>query len=204
MKNQSHTYTALELLEKLSTQTEAQLQWAIAECQMLPPAVVEAVPTPGAWSANQCLQHLNSYGRYYLPLLQKAIKKADKQNPQTSNTYTPGWLGGWFARTMETGPGDVPKKKMKAPANHTPAANIPSHAVIAEFIDQLELLLELLQEAAHVDLASARVPISIAPFITIKLGDTFWFLAAHIQRHVAQAKRAIDHVPNSKHTIPSL
>lgn len=36
-------------------------------------------PGPGKWSAVQCLEHLNTYGRYYLPALDQAIKKAEKK-----------------------------------------------------------------------------------------------------------------------------
>ncbi|WP_315818041.1 DinB family protein [Paraflavitalea speifideaquila] len=29
-------------------------------------------PAAGKWSVAQAIEHLNSYGRYYLPLMQKA------------------------------------------------------------------------------------------------------------------------------------
>ena len=52
-------------------------------------------------------------------------------------------------------------------------------------------MLQLLEEAKSVDLNAVRIPISIAKFIKLKLGDVFMFLIAHNLRHVKQAERAI-------------
>ena len=57
--------------------------------------------------------------------------------------------------------------------------------------DQQEKLLILLEEAKQVNLNSIRIPISIAKFIKLKLGDVFMFLIAHNIRHVKQAERII-------------
>jgi hypothetical protein len=63
--------------------------------------------------------------------------------------------------------------------------------VIAEFIEQQEKSLALLRKAKRVDLNKIRVPISIAKFIKLKLGDTFLFLVAHNYRHILQADRVL-------------
>lgn len=180
------------LLQELSAQTESHLQLAIASWQMIPHSTFARVPAPNAWSANQCLQHLNGYGQYYLPLLEKALYQAQ---PQPNDApYKPGWLGGWFTNLMQTDPTTQrPKKTMKAAKPHNPSQILPSHEVIGEFIDQQERLLLLLQEACNYDLASARIPISIAAFIRLKMGDVLAFLVAHNHRHVQQALRAMQH-----------
>ena len=53
-------------------------------------------------------------------------------------------------------------------------------------------MLQLLAAAATVDLNQVRVPISIAPWIRLKLGDTFLFVTAHIERDLLQAERAME------------
>jgi hypothetical protein len=50
----------------------------------------------------------------------------------------------------------------------------------------------LLEQAKQIDLNRTKVPISIAPFIKLKLGDVFMFLVAHNFRHVLQVNNAID------------
>ncbi len=180
-----------QLLESLHQQAEQFLQKAIAEWQMLPPEVLAAKPLPEQWSAAQCLEHLNIYGRYYLPAIEKAIEEAKQKNIRPTDSFSAGWLGDYFAKLMRPKPGGQLKSKMKAPKNAVPSASPDPQAMLAEFIDQQEKLLQLLTLAADVNLNRVRIPISIAPWLLLKLGDTFLFLTAHIERHLLQAERAI-------------
>ncbi|MBY0434851.1 MAG: DinB family protein [Cyclobacteriaceae bacterium] len=180
------TYNSKDLLADLQTQTEALLNRAIAEWQLVPHSKLALKPNTQAWSANECLQHLNSYGRYYLPAIEKALRVSGQKK---SDTFTTGWLGNYFTNLM------APKAsgaitKMKSPSDHTPTAIRESHEVIAEYIDQQEKLLSLLRKAATTDLTT-RVPISLTRLIRLKLGDVFMFYVAHLQRHSLQAERAL-------------
>jgi len=179
-----------QLLENLHQQTEQFLQKAVGEWQMLPPETLAAKPSPEQWSAAQCLEHLNIYGRYYLPAIEKAIQEAKRKGSSATDSFTSGWLGDYFAKLMRPKPGGQLKSKMKAPKNAVPAANPDPRAMLAEFIDQQETLLKLLSAATAVNLNQVRIPISIAPWLRLKLGDTFLFLTAHIERHLLQAERA--------------
>jgi hypothetical protein len=55
-----------------------------------------------------------------------------------------------------------------------------------EFLQQQEELLLLLEKAKQVHLGKIHIPISIASFIKLKLGDLFRFFIAHHQRHFVQ------------------
>jgi hypothetical protein len=83
------------------------------------------------------------------------------------------------------------KSKMKAPKNAVPAAQPDPQAMLAEFIDQQETMLRLLRQAESVNLNTLRVPISLSPWIRLKLGDTFGFVIAHMERHVLQIDSSI-------------
>ena len=185
------THNAKQLIAKLQQETESLLNIAIQQWQMTNPSVFKQQPAEGAWSAMQCLGHLNAYGDYYLPAIEKAIKEAKEQNKTRAETFTPGWLGNYFTNLMMPNEKGVPTKKMKAPKNYTTNNEGDSDCTIAKFIDQQEKMLQLLEEAKSVDLNAVRIPISIAKFIKLKLGDVFMFLIAHNLRHVKQAERAI-------------
>lgn len=174
------------LIQTLQQQTEQILSLAIREWQMIPPARFSKQPSPQSWSAAQCLSHLNGYGLYYLPLLEKAV-----QYPGRKHSFRSGWLGDYFAKTMEPAASGAVAKNMKAFKQHIPPAGEDSDAVIALFIEQQEQLLKLLEKAKGADLNKRIVPISIAPFIRLKTGDVFRFLIAHNRRHIAQAARAL-------------
>lgn len=139
----------------------------------------------------QCLGHLNVYGKYYLPAIEKAIDKARLKHKGSTPNFRPGWLGNLFTQMMLPGPDGIAPKKMKAPKNYTIANMGNSDAVLAEFITQQEKMLGLLRLARRVNLNAIRIPISIARFIKLKLGDVFMFIVAHNLRHVQQAERAL-------------
>jgi hypothetical protein len=183
-------YNTEELLETLEQQTDTILNSAVQQWQMINPAMLKQQPAPGAWSAMQCLGHLNAYGRYYLPAIEKAIDIARMKRKPVNSIFTPGWLGNYFTKLMLPSESGGPVK-MKAPKNYTISNEGSSDEVLAEFIVQQEKLLVLLHQARRIDLNKIRIPVSIAKLIKLKLGDVFMFLIAHNIRHVNQAERAM-------------
>ena len=43
----------------------------------------------------------------------------------------------------------------------------------------------------EIDLGKIKIPISIAPFVKIKLGDTLRFIVYHNERHIVQAQNIL-------------
>ncbi len=183
-------YNKTSLLAYLQQQTESYLHKAISEWQMIPHSKFALKPAAEKWSANECLQHLNSYGNYYLPAIEKAINLATKQTTG-NNVFNAGWLGNYFTKLMLPTENGLVAKPMKSPKDHVPLTIAESHDVIAAFIEQQEKLLQLLSLSKKIDWNKTRVPISIATFIKLKLGDTFLFLIAHQYRHILQAEKAL-------------
>jgi hypothetical protein len=172
------------LLSQLETRIEAHL--ALARNEFLP-ADVSTLLRPsdtGGWSIAQCLEHLNAYGRYYLPAIQNRLPKPG--NSKTAKVFRSSWFGAYFTRMMEPTTGTRKIKAMKA---YIPPVQLDAHAVVRDFITQQETLLALLRQSSQCDLNRIRIPISIAQFIRLKLGDVFQFLIAHNERHLQQAKR---------------
>ena len=185
-------YKTKVLLDELYTQTEYFLEKAVQNWQNMPLDSFHKKPAPTAWSAAQCLEHLNIYGRYYLPALEKAIAKAEHNGYQSDDTFKSGWLGNYFYNLMLPNTEGVLKKKMKAPTNAVPTEKPDARAMIAEFIDQQERMLQLIERARKVNLSKVRVPISIMQWLKLKVGDTFLFMAAHHDRHILQAERSLN------------
>ena len=140
-------------------------------------------PTEGRWSVAQVIEHLNSYGRYYLPAIESALKES---NAAPAEWFKPGWLGDYFTRTMLPGKNGQIVNKMQSPKDHRPQPVLQSRPVIDEFLKQEQWLLELLEHAKGANLGKTRIPITLSKFIKLKLGDTFRFLIAHHQRHFVQ------------------
>ena len=173
------------LLDQLEEKTEAQLKEVILLFQPLQEEALLRPSATGGWSIAQCLDHLNSYGNYYLPQIEKGIAKNNTFQP----TFKSSWLGAYFIRIMDP---KTSTSKYKAFKGHQPAASLNAHAVVAEFIRQQEQLLLLLRQAQTSDLNAVRIPISIMKWLRLKLGDVFQFVIAHNERHLLQAKRNLN------------
>ncbi len=135
---------------------------------------------PTSWSILECLEHLNLYGDFYLPEIDRKIKDSDSKS---EDTFKSGLLGNYFAQSM------LPKKKlnkMKTFKDKNPLSANLDTAVIDRFLNQQIKLLKLLEQSRNVNLNKIRIETSITSLIKLKLGDTFQFFTNHIIRHLAQ------------------
>ena len=143
---------------------------------------------PERWSILECIEHLNRYGDFYLPEIEKAILGA----PPRTSVFRSGAIGNWFANLMKVKNGRI--VKMKTPGDKNPVGSKLTKLTLDRFLKQQDMLKSLLNQARNVDLTRTKVPISLTKFIKLRLGDTFRFFTYHIERHVIQAER----IPNSK------
>lgn len=139
----------------------------------------------GSWNVLECLEHLNLYGNFYLPEIEKRIRQS---KTRATEEFKSGWLGNYFALSM------LPKEKlnkMKTFKKMNPIHRTLSREVLTTFIQQQQRLLGLLNESRNVDLTRVKTAISITRMITFRLGDTFRFVINHQIRHIRQAENVL-------------
>lgn len=142
--------------------------------------------TLDSWSALECLDHLNRYGRFYLPEISKQINETLSRKEAY---FKSGILGNYFANSL------LPKdklNKMKTFKSMNPLNSKLDRTVINDFLDQQNQILELLDKALNVSLNKTKTGISISKWIKLKLGDTFRVVIYHNQRHIKQAEKALN------------
>lgn len=149
-------------------------------------AALNHKPAVDSWSALECLEHLNLYGRFYLPEIAKQISEA----PSQKETYfKSGWLGNYFANSL------LPNgklNKMKTFKSMNPLNSKLDRTVINDFLNQQTQMLELLDKAQNVNLNKTKTAISISSWIKLKLGDTLRVVIYHNQRHIKQAEKVLN------------
>ncbi|HKG07086.1 MAG TPA: DinB family protein [Pedobacter sp.] len=180
--------SANKLLNTLELRVDDHLQKAIAIYQNLSDVHLNQPAAGGGWSIASCLEHLNSYGDYYLGEISRAIQKYAGEPGTTARR---GWLGNYFIQMMDP---DLSVKKYKAFKGHFPAEHLDGHLVVTRFIEQQHELLDLLRRAAGADLNRISIPISLTRFVRLKMGDTFEFIIMHNERHIRQADRNLNGV----------
>jgi hypothetical protein len=148
-------------------------------------------PAENKWSIVQILEHLNAYGRYYIPAIETAM--AEKKTGRNA-WFQSGFWGDYFTKSMKPSNVYEVKNKMKAMKNYSFPNNLNIETVVNEFTQQQEKLGQLIDQAANVDLNTIRIPITITKLLKLKLGDTLRFLVAHEQRHMVQARNTLNAV----------
>lgn len=138
-----------------------------------------------SWSILECIEHLNLYGDFYLPEIEKQIKKS---RHKTSEEFKSGFLGDYFAKSM------LPKEnlnKMKTFKDKNPIGSSLHLDTLNRFLSQQNQLIKLLEQAKKVNLNKTKTAISITKLIKLKLGDTFRIVIYHNQRHILQAEKIV-------------
>ena len=138
-----------------------------------------------SWNTLQCIEHLNRYGKFYLPEFQKRIRLAKQMNSDIIFNST--FWGRKFCNMML--PKDNKIKKMKTFKSKNPINNKLKNNTLIAFIKQQEEMIKALEEAENLDLNTNKCALTI-PLVKMNLGDTFRFVIYHNVRHIEQAKRA--------------
>jgi hypothetical protein len=176
-----------DLLTALTERTRENLR--VAETFLaLPSESLHQRPRPQSWNALECLAHLNKYSAYYLPEIRQRM--ATTKYRGNTKTFTSSWLGNKFAAGMK--PGEK-MRKISTPGNANPTkhAELVTPTTLPDFIRSQEEMLELLTQAAHVDLTKTTTGTSLTNLLRLRLGDTLRIVVYHNWRHVEQAQRAL-------------
>lgn len=182
-----------DLLADLKQRVENVLVWAEG-LKELSEADLNAREADDRWSVYECLEHLNRYGRFYLPEIENRIEAFDGE---PSGTFKSTWLGEYFSQSM------LPKEKlntMKTFANMNPLGSSLGRETLDEFIEQQHRMLRVLHNASHVDLSRIKTSISISKLIRLRLGDTLRVVIYHEERHMVQANKVLEYV-NSRSAV---
>jgi hypothetical protein len=135
-----------------------------------------------AWSIAQCLEHLAVMNRVYLAPMRDAAR-AGASRPRRG-PISPGFFGGWFARSMEP----PPRLRTKAPRAARPSGEVDRAGLWESFREAHKAVVSLLEETASLDLNGIRFANPFVRGLRWRLGAGFLIIAAHERRHLWQAE----------------
>jgi hypothetical protein len=137
-----------------------------------------------AWSALECIDHLNRYGDFYIPEVRNRIAQAQKSK---TISFKSSWLGEYFAQSMFP---DETQKGMKTFKKMNPSGSLTELIQIEKFGEQLNQWKDLLIELDDYNWMTIKTSISISNIVKLRLGDTLRVVIYHNERHIQQAFRA--------------
>ena len=160
----------------------------VRHLQQQPTDTLRRRPRPDAWSALDCIEHMNLFYDDYLPRVEAAVKQAA---PSKKPTYSPGFFGQKMIDSLRPQRGKR-RMKVKTFKKMTPATdNQAPEAVFGAFFRHHAHLEDLLSRAAGLNWNRTKVTSAIGPILRFRLGDCFRLLLAHTERHLLQAQQAV-------------
>lgn len=146
---------------------------------------ITKIPSYDGWSIAHCLDHLNSYNEYYIPLIVTSLELAKENGLKTAPS---SWIGRYFVSMMNP---DGKKRNYNAVKKHFPAATINGKAAVAKFITFQQTLQDIISRYGSRDMTGKKIKTSISGFIKLTVADTLEFLIIHNERHLRQAERVL-------------
>jgi hypothetical protein len=141
-------------------------------------------PGPEVWGVAECLDHLVTTHDAYWPGVVKATGSTAPQAPPGNRVRST--LAG---RLLRKGVDPDFTARQRSPSVFRPGrSEVPGNPVEA-FRRAFEELRTRIEGTASMDWHRIRVASPAAGLIKLRLGDVYWVLVAHGQRHVNQAIR---------------
>ncbi len=161
----------------------------LALAEGLPDDVFNAKPSPKGWSAGECVVHLNTMAKGYLPVLEEAAARTE---PRGDGPFEYGWVGRRFVAAVTPGARAIPTAPaMKPPAVQGLRSDVDRERALSRFVSDTDRYLAVIDAARGLDLARIRVPSPFLPVMKLQLGVFIEALGVHSLRHVMQAERAV-------------
>lgn len=174
-------------------QLTAVVKDAQALCAPLSAETFNWQPGPGRWSMGQCLEHLNTTERAFLPRIHEAIERVRASGKRSAGPTRIGFFMRWFIREMEP----PPKRRFRTKPAFVPPSVLRKDAVLAEFTALHDQLLQYLEGVNGYDLGSVKIGSPFAPLLRYNLGAAFALIAAHDRRHLWQAREVVKQLPTA-------
>lgn len=165
-------------------------------------ALVDAVPEerwhsrpePGAWSAAQCVVHLNMSSEAYRAPLAAGVEEARAlgERRRFDGRYRCDPLGWLLASMVGPTPRIAGKRRgrVKAPPLFLPSDDPPRGQVVAQFHELQRELVDLVRSCDGLPIHKVKVASVFVPSVRFNLYATLLILGRHQHRHLQQAEEA--------------
>ena len=144
-------------------------------------------PSAKEWSVGECLVHLNTMGKGYLPVLEDALAR---DAPRATGPFRYGFVSRRFIEAVRPGSRPMPTAgAMKPPKASGGRSEIDKARALASFDGYTDRFVEACHRADGLDIASIKVASPFLRIMRLPLGAFLEALGLHAMRHVGQAER---------------
>lgn len=142
----------------------------------------------GGWSAAQCLEHLNLTGGAVLPRVEEGLERARSLAAKGMRGQPHRDPVGWL---LTLGSGPRVWWRLRTPAAFAPAPDLDPDRTLDRFRGLQDRWLEMVEAAAGLPLERVKIRSPFDARLSYNLFSALELAAAHQERHLAQAERAL-------------
>src|SRR5215510_10018206 len=148
--------------------------------------LITARPRPDAWSAAECLMHLQITAKAYLPIWAEASRAANALGSDADTPFKVDFWGRFFTWFLDP----PPKVRFTAPGGFEPPTDRTSLTfALSSFLRSQDEILTLINNARLLPLDRIAVRSAFTKYVRYSLWSSLCANAAHHRRHVWQAER---------------
>ena len=144
----------------------------------------------GGWSAAQCLEHLNLTSEAMLPRVEAGLEQARRLAGQARERRPRRDPVGWL---LALGSGPRVWWRLRTPAAFAPSPQLDPAAVVDRFRRLQDRWLHVVEAAEGLPLDRVKIRSPFDARVSYNLLSALDVAAAHQERHLAQAERALGH-----------
>lgn len=148
-------------------------------------------PAPEAWSAADCVEHLNLTSRAYVPLVREAVNRARLMNAAPSDSYHMDFAGRVMAFMMRPLKhiGKFKIGKVKTTGPFTPRGGQTREQLLSDYVRLQSELISLIRTADGLPIDRVKIQ---SPFGRLRYNaySALQIVAQHEHRHLEQAAEA--------------
>ncbi len=145
-------------------------------------------PAEKSWSASECALHLVEVNDPYLGQVEAAIGAARPEHRTATGPFRYSWFGRWFLRQVAPGNG----KRMPTARSFEPGRRDAGAEAAERLMATLDRLERAIRDSDGLDLAAVKVTSPALSLLKFQLGVALRMLVLHTERHVDQARRALE------------
>jgi hypothetical protein len=142
---------------------------------------------PARWSVAECVEHLNTTSRAFLPPLRQAVEAARRLGSPAPARYRRDVMG-WLLWRMLPPP---VRMRVRAPAAFVPGATAPREQMVAEFAGLQDQLVDTVRSADGLPITGVRIVSPFASNMRYSLYSALTIVAPHQHRHLWQAEQLL-------------
>lgn len=145
-------------------------------------------PSAKGWSVGECVVHLNTISKAYLPALEAALSP---DAPRAAGPFLWGWVSRRFIEAVRPGSRPLPTAStMKPPETSGLRSDIDRARAVSRFDADTDRWLALCERADGVDLERVKMASPFLKILRLPVGAMLEAMGLHALRHVQQAERA--------------